>query len=56
MDKFLNQKVTIVTFMTGPSGYLSEFKGTFTSYDDEYVCLDNNIFIVRKYIIAIAIK
>ncbi len=56
MDKFLNKKVIIRTCLGGVEGSGCGFKGTVTSYDAEFVCLDNNKFIVRKYIIAIELK
>lgn len=56
MEKFLNKKVVIEACLGGMEGSGSVFKGTVTSYDDEFVCLDNNTFIVRKYILAIVIK
>lgn len=52
MEKFLNKKVVITTTM----GDLRMFVGTVSSYDDEYVCLDNNLYVVRKFICAIQIK
>ena len=56
MEKFLNQKVVIKACLGGVEGSGSVFKGTVTSYDDEFVCLDNTTFIVRKYILAIGIE
>ncbi len=52
MEKFLNKKVIISTTM----GDSRMFTGIMTSYDDDYVCLNNNIHIVRKFILAIQIK
>jgi len=31
------------------------FNGTVTSYDDKFICLNNNTSIVKKYILAITI-
>ena len=56
MEKFLNKNVIIHTCLGGVSGSGCTFKGILTSYDDEYVCLNNNIFIVKKFIIAIEVK
>ena len=55
-NTFLNQKVVIKACLGGIEGSGSVFKGTVTSYDDEFVCLDNTTFIVRKYILAIGIE
>lgn len=52
MEKFLNQKVAITTAM----GTNRMFIGKLTSFDDEYICLDNNLYIVRKFILAIKIR
>lgn len=56
MEKFLNKTVVITMCLGGLSGTGCSYKGILTSYDDEYVCLDNNLYIVRKFIMAIKIK
>lgn len=53
MEKFLNKTVLITTCLGGYNGAGSGYKGLLTSYDDEYVCLDNNVYIVRKFIMTI---
>ena len=52
MERFMNKKVVITTAM----GANIMFAGIITSYDDEYVCLDNSVYIVRKFILAIKCK
>ena len=56
MEKFLNKKVIIRACLGGIEGSGYALKGILTSYDDEYVCLDNTIYFVRKFILAIEIK
>ena len=56
MEKFLNKNVIVEAILGGIEGSGRPFQGTVTSYDDEFVCLDNNTFIVKKYILAITIK
>ena len=56
MEKFLNKTVHINTCLGGIDGSGSFYKGVLTSYDDEYVCLDNNLYIVKKFIMAIKVK
>ncbi len=53
MEKFLNKKVIIIYF-TGNLG--AQYKGVVTSLDDEFICLDENMFIARKFIISIIVK
>lgn len=53
MEKFLNKKVIIIYF-TGNLG--ARYKGVVTSLDDEFICLDKNMFIARKFIISIVVK
>lgn len=55
MEKFLNKKVIIIYF-TGEYSYRSQYKGVVTSLDDEFICLDEKIFIARKFIISIVVK
>ena len=56
MENFLNKAVIINTCLGGLYGSGSAYKGVLTSYDNEYVCLDNNAYIVRKFIMTIKIK
>ncbi len=55
MEKFLNKKVIIIYFI-GEYSYRSQYKGVVTSLDDEFICLDEKIFIARKFIISIMVK
>lgn len=56
MEKFLNKSILVRTCLGGMDGSGLEYKGTLTSYDDEYICLDERIYVVRKFIITIMIK
>jgi len=56
MEKFLNKTVQITACLGGIDGSGYGFKGVLTAYDDEYVCLDNSIYITRKFILAIRVK
>ena len=56
MERFLNQKVQIVACLGGIDGSGAWYKGVVTAIDDEFVCLDDKIYIVKKFILAIAIK
>ena len=56
MEKFLNKTVQITACLGGMDGSGCGFKGVLTSYDDEYVCLDNSIYITRKFILSIRVK
>ena len=51
MERFLHKRVLV----NASIGLVNRFSGTFTSYDDEFICLDNNTYIARKYIISITI-
>ena len=55
MDIFLNQKVEIYTCFGGVDGSYSYYKGIVTSFNEEYLCLDNNKYVARKYIMMIKI-
>ena len=55
MEKFLNKKIYIKTTLGGGSGAGTFYRGVMTSFDDEYVCLDNKIYIVRKFILSIQV-
>ena len=53
-DQFLNKKVTIqVWFGTIASRTGLNYKGTVTSADENFICLDNKTYILTKYVIAI---
>ena len=53
MEKFLNKKVIILYF----TGHLERsYKGVVTSLNDEFICLDENMFIAKKFIISIMVK
>ena len=56
MERFLNKTVVIIACLGGMRGSGNGYKGVVTSYDDEYVCLDNKKYIVRKFIMSIEIK
>lgn len=56
MEKFLNKAVIICTCLGGVYGSGSVYKGIVTSYDDDFICLDNNTYIDRRFIMTIKIK
>ena len=55
MERFLNKTVIIGICLCGIDGSESAYKGILTSYDDEYSFLDDNLYIVRKFIMTIKI-
>lgn len=55
MERFLNRKVIITTCMGSIDGMGSSYKGIITSVDDEFVCLDNNFFVVRKFVMSVKV-
>ncbi len=52
----MNQNVTIHTAFGSMKGSGTIYKGVVTDYDDEFVCLDNKTYIVRKFIMTIKLK
>ncbi|MBP3707307.1 MAG: hypothetical protein J6J36_01700 [Clostridia bacterium] len=56
MEKFLNKKVSVITCMGGTYGAADFYKGVFTSYDDNFICLNNKTYIAIKYIMTIDVK
>ena len=56
MEKFLNKKVYIRTILGGIDGSGKVYDGILTSFDEDYVYLDNNLCIVKKYILSITIE
>lgn len=56
MEKFLSKKVIVLTIVGDIHGMSQSYKGIFTSFDDEFICLDEKIYIARKYIASITIK
>ena len=56
MEKFLSKKVIILTIVGDIHGMSQAYKGIVTSFDDEFICLDEKIYVARKYIASITIK
>ena len=56
MEKFLNKTVHIIACLGGLDGAGYSFSGVLTSYDDEFVCLDNSVYVTRKFILAIKVR
>lgn len=56
MQRFLSKKVIVLTIMGDAYGISKTYKGVMTSFDDDFVCLDEKVYIVRKYILSITIK
>lgn len=56
MENFLNKHVIVTACLGGINGSGCGFKGVVTSYDDEFLCLDNETYISRKLILAIRLK
>ena len=50
MEKLLSKKVIIFVRDSIP------YRGFVTSIDDEFICLNEKVYIMRKYIISITIK
>lgn len=56
MAIFLDKKVMVQTCLGGVDGGSDAYSGIFTSFNDDFICLDNKIYIARKYIMMIKIK
>jgi len=56
MENFLYKTVSIRTFLGGTGGLSRDYTGLLTSYDDEFVCLDNTVYIATKFIMIITLK
>ena len=56
MEKFLSKKIIVLTIVGDADGMSKSYKGIVTSFDDEFICLDEKIYIARKYIASITIK
>lgn len=56
MENLLNKKVIISSIMGEVHGLSTEYKGTVTYIDDEFICLDDNIYVAKKYILSIIVK
>lgn len=56
MEKFLSKKIIVLTIVGDVYGMSKSYKGIVTSFDDEFICLDEKIYIARKYIESITIK
>lgn len=56
MENFLNKKVIISSIMGDIHGLRTEYKGTVTYIDDEFICLDNETYVAKKYILSIIVK
>ena len=56
MENLLNKKVIISSIMGDMHGLRTEYKGTVTYIDDEFICLDNETYVAKKYILSIIVK
>lgn len=56
IEKFLSKKIIVLTIVGDAYGMSKSYKGIVTSFDDEFICLDEKIYIARKYIASIIIK
>lgn len=56
MEQFLNKEVTILTCLGGVDGSSNWYKGIVTSVDDEFVCVNDKQYIVKKYILSVTLK
>ncbi len=56
MKKFIGRKVYIRTCLGGMEGSSGLFKGVVTSVDDEFLCLDDKVYVVIKYIMSVEVK
>lgn len=56
IEKFLSKKIIVLTIVGDVYGMSKSYKGIVTSFDDEFICLDEKIYIARKYIASITIK
>lgn len=56
MERFINKKVEVRACLGGIDGSGLYCKGVVTSVDDEFLVLDYETYIVRKYILSITIK
>lgn len=56
MENLLNKKVIISSIMGEVHGLSTKYKETVTYIDDEFICLDDNTYVAKKYILSIIIK
>lgn len=56
MENLLNKKVIISMLMGDTHGISIKYKGVITFVDDEFICLDNETYVARKYILSIIVK
>lgn len=56
IENLLNKKVIISSIMGDMHGLSTKYKGTVTYIDDEFICLDDNTYVAKKYILSIIVK
>ena len=56
MEQFLNKEVRIRACLGAMEGSGMQYTGIVTSCDDEFLCLNNKEYIVRKFIMSITLK
>lgn len=56
MENLLNKKVIISSIMGDMHGLSTKYKGTVTYIDDEFIHLDNETYVAKKYILSIIVK
>lgn len=56
MENLLNEKVIISMLVRGIDDLYIKYKGTVTYIDDEFICLDDNTYVAKKYILSIIVK
>lgn len=56
IENLLNKKVIISLIMGDMHGLSTKYKGTVTYIDDEFIHLDNETYVAKKYILSIIVK
>lgn len=56
IENLLNKKVIISMLVSGIDNLYIKYKGTVTFVDDEFIRLDNETYVAKKYILSIIVK
>lgn len=56
IENLLNKKVIISMLVSGIDNLYIKYKGTVTFVDDEFIRLDNETYVAKKYMLSIIVK
>lgn len=56
IENLLNKKVIISMLVSGIDNLYIKYMGTVTFVDDEFIRLDNETYVAKKYILSIIVK